>query len=169
MEQGASIFVRVNTILYDAVQEFGLQLVNDDDSVEERLVIWDGETFRYEQNEGSSKWWNYAKLFWKYGMTPLKAKGLVDSTISRFLELYDEPHFPFTSLTQAAIDLDLVKLTGITGGQFLQESGVSFSLPDQTRKPANTLVSRSVWTFLATLSRRLRGSTMRQTWLIFTD
>ncbi|CAI4214696.1 unnamed protein product [Parascedosporium putredinis] len=124
VEQGASIFVRVNTILYDAVQEFGLQLVKDDDGVEERLVIWDGETFRYEQNEGSSKWWNYAKLFWKYGMTPLKAKRLVDSTIGRFLELYDEPHFPFTSLTQAAIDLDLVKLTGITGGQFLQESGI---------------------------------------------
>ncbi|PKS07160.1 hypothetical protein jhhlp_005760 [Lomentospora prolificans] len=127
VEQGASIFIRVNTILYDATQEFGLPLVGDDNGVEETLVIWDGENFRYEQKDSSSKWWSYVKLFWKYGMAPLKTKKLVDSTINRFLEMYSEPHFPFKSLTQTAIDLDLVKLTGITGGQFLQESGIGLS------------------------------------------
>lgn len=125
VELGASIFIRANAILYDAVSEFGLAVIGTRD-VEGSLVVWDGELFRFEQIDNS--WWSYVKLFWKYGLAPYKTKKLVDSTVAQFLEIYNAPHFPFKSLTQAAIDLDLVKLTGVTGEQFLEDSGVR-SLP----------------------------------------
>lgn len=123
-ELGASIFVEVNSILYSAVDEFGLKF-KDVGNVDGDLGIWDGETFRYHQSHTTSKWWTYAKLFWKYGLAPYKTQKLVHGVVARFLEMYKAPHFPFRSLTQKAEELELTKLTGMTGNQFLEESGVS--------------------------------------------
>lgn len=39
--------------------------------------------------------------------------------------MYNAPHFPFRSLNEKAEELGLTKLTGLTGRQYLEESGVS--------------------------------------------
>lgn len=123
VELGASIFVQVNSILYSAVDEFGLALANAGD-VDGEIAIWDGEKIRYQQSTSSWKWWNYAKLFWKYGVAPYKTRKLVHGVIDSFLQMYKAPHFPFRSLTQKAEELELTQLTGVTGSQFLDENSV---------------------------------------------
>lgn len=118
------MFIEANSILYSAAGEFGLGL-SDTSDIDGAIAIWDGETIRYRQESGPWKWWSYAKLFWKYGMAPYKTQNLVQEIVGKFLEMYKAPHFPFRSLNQKAEELGLTKLTGLTGGQYLEERGVS--------------------------------------------
>lgn len=46
-------------------------------------------------------------------------------TVATFLKLYEEPYFPFRSLSTRAFELDLAKITGVTGQQFLADNGIS--------------------------------------------
>ncbi|KAM0528114.1 hypothetical protein ACHAO3_002070 [Verticillium nonalfalfae] len=124
IELGASIFVDANYILINATREFNLALKDPESGSGETLGIWDGEKFVFIQDDRSWGWWNLAKLFWKYGTAPYKAQNLVKSTVAAFLQIYEAPHFPFQSLTQVAQDLGLLKITGITGTQFLAENEV---------------------------------------------
>ncbi|KAK8084551.1 Farnesylcysteine lyase [Apiospora hydei] len=119
VELGASIFVRVNHILWNATDDFNL--VRIDPGVDEKGLfgIWDGDSFVYTQDSESWGWWSLAKLFWKYGTAPYHVNNLVQQTVGTFLKLYEKPYFPFRSLTTRAFELDLVKVTGVTGTQFL--------------------------------------------------
>ncbi|KAI1112873.1 prenylcysteine oxidase [Nemania sp. NC0429] len=119
IEVGASIFVDVNYILSNATRDFGLTAKNPGSEEGGLLGIWDGETFVYTQNSNSWDWVNLARLFWKYGTAPYYTHRLVQSTIATFLKLYTEPFFPFRSLSTRAFQLDLAKITGVTGRQFL--------------------------------------------------
>ncbi|KAI0129197.1 prenylcysteine oxidase [Xylariales sp. AK1849] len=122
VELGASIFVKVNQILWNATQDFNL-LVTDPGTDEAGLLgIWDGDKFVYQQDSESWEWWSLAKLFWKYGMAPYYTRNLVKETIGTFLRLYEEPYFPFRSLTTRVYELGLAKITGVTGQQFLAEN-----------------------------------------------
>lgn len=125
IELGASIFVEINHILYNASKFFNLS-VSDPGGLEkgDMTAIWDGQRFVFEFAEGSSWWWDVTKLWWKYGTAPYKAVKLVQSVIAKFLRLYDEPYFPFRSLTQRAFELGLEKVTAITGEQFLKENKI---------------------------------------------
>ncbi|TDZ21796.1 Farnesylcysteine lyase [Colletotrichum orbiculare MAFF 240422] len=129
VELGASIFIEANYILYNASQQFGLPLKEPESGSDGFLGIWDGDQFVYTQDDTSWEWWNLAKLFWKYGLAPYKAQKLVQATVATFLKLYEEPYFPFRSLTQRAFELDLLKATSVTGDQFLanNEIGELFS------------------------------------------
>ena len=125
-ELGASIFVKINSILHDATAEFDLPIANRDNGVQNgQLAVWDGDKFVYQQNEDSWQWWNLAKLFWKYGTAPYQTQKLMKESIATFLKLYEEPWFPFRSLTQRTFELGLEKWTAVTGEQFLKEHGVS--------------------------------------------
>lgn len=126
VELGASIFVEVNKILKDAANEFGLntqsnQSAGDDPEI---LGIWNGEKFVYTQ-KGEASWWDLAKLFWKYGLAPMRTQRLMRSTVEKFLKLYEPPFFPFRSLSDRALDLDLTWVTAVTGEQFLAANNVS--------------------------------------------
>lgn len=125
VEVGASIFVEVNKILWNATQEFDLELRDPNSDADRLTVIWDGDKFVYESAASNSWWYDLAKLFWKYGMSPYKAQKLMQSTVGTFLKLYEEPYFPFRSLSTRAFELDLTKVTGVTGEQFLADNGVS--------------------------------------------
>ncbi|TGJ87857.1 hypothetical protein E0Z10_g957 [Xylaria hypoxylon] len=119
IELGASIFVDVNYILINATRDFGLTVVDPGAEEGGLLGIWDGESFVYTQNSNSWDWVNLARLFWKYGTAPYYTHRLVQGTIATFLKLYEAPFFPFRSLSTRAFQLDLVKITGMTGRQFL--------------------------------------------------
>lgn len=125
VEVGASIFVDVNKILWNATQDFDLELRDPNSDADRLTVIWDGDQFVFESAASSSWWWDAAKLLWKYGTSPYKAQKLMQSTVATFLKLYEEPYFPFRSLSTRAFELDLTKVTGATGEQFLADNGVS--------------------------------------------
>ncbi|KAL2211035.1 Prenylcysteine oxidase [Sarocladium strictum] len=125
VEVGASIFVSANHILVNATRDFGLSASRlgdvsstglDEDDV---TAIWDGQTFVFESKRGETWWWEAVKMVWRYGTSPFYAMKLMQKTVATFLQLYEEPMFPFRSLTQSAMDLGLNQATGVTGEQFL--------------------------------------------------
>ncbi|KAL8724747.1 MAG: hypothetical protein Q9181_006694 [Wetmoreana brouardii] len=129
VELGASIFVKVNRNLVNAVEEFVLPVksrrVAPRDEKPEVLGVWNGQEFVFTQSDSTNKYWNTVKLFWKYGMSPLWTQNLMKKTVGSFLKMYDAPHFPFASLSEVAFDLDLLGATAATGTQFLQANGIS--------------------------------------------
>ena len=131
MELGASIFVSVNRILVSAVKEFGLSTKdsqeNQPEELPETLGVWDGQEFKFIQSQGSYSWWNIAKLLWKYGLAPVRTQNLMKKTVGAFLKMYEEPHFPFKSLSEKAYDLGLTEVTSTTGDYFLQSNQISTS------------------------------------------
>ncbi|KAI1407148.1 prenylcysteine oxidase [Hypoxylon sp. FL1857] len=122
VELGASIFVEINHILYNATKKFSLPLIDPGSDEKGLLGIWNGKRFVYTQDSESWGWWNLAKLFWKYGTAPYYTHRLVQDTIATFLKLYEAPYFPFRSLSTKAFELGLIKITGSTGQQFLAEN-----------------------------------------------
>ncbi|KAL6804189.1 hypothetical protein J3E68DRAFT_392754 [Trichoderma sp. SZMC 28012] len=124
IELGASIFVSVNHIMYNGTKNFNLSIganYRTASSQDDITAIWDGDSFVYETTDGTSWWWDAGKLWWRYGMSPYRAVNLVKEVVGKFLKLYEPPYFPFRSLTARAYELDLVKITAITGEQFLAQ------------------------------------------------
>lgn len=121
VELGASIFIEKNHILYRALHEFGLSKKIVDKDADSVLGIWDGDMFVFTIDERASFWWKTLKVIWKYGVTaPRGTQKLVQATVGKFLRMYEEPAFPFRSLTERAHDLGLVDITGVTGQQLLK-------------------------------------------------
>lgn len=124
---GASIFIEKNFILNKSVEEFNLSIKDPDVGFDDdNWGFWDGEKFVFELD--MSRHWlvNAARIIWKYGpMGPKRTQDLVTKTVASFLRLYEEPYFPFKSLTQRAYDLDLTHTTGVTGEELLKANGVS--------------------------------------------
>ncbi|MCJ1312170.1 hypothetical protein MMC25_005844 [Agyrium rufum] len=129
VELGASIFVKVNANLVSAANEFGLSTQDPDsgDNIHPPLTlgIWDGTHFVFVQDFRSNSWWNIAKLLWQYGTAPIRTQNLMKKTIGAFLQMYEEPHFPFESLSQVSYDLGLTHITSMKGNAFLQENSIS--------------------------------------------
>ena len=127
VELGASIFVEVNTILKNATDEFGLNPLKAGSDIDsEFLGIWNGESFVFMQQESGGSWWNTVKILWRYGLAPLRTQRLVKSASTKFFKLYEPPFFPFRSLSDKALDLDLISITSMTGEQYLTANKASF-------------------------------------------
>ncbi|KAK4948219.1 hypothetical protein LTR66_014131 [Elasticomyces elasticus] len=137
VELGASIFVKLNQILYNATRDFGLPTADkicEPTGAKYDLGIWDGEEFVFttasdDDSVGGWKgrwngWLDIAKLLWKYGLAPVRFQRLQKSVIGRFLTMYEEPIFPF-DLTQGAEKADLLGVTGQTGGELLDGASIS--------------------------------------------
>lgn len=130
VELGASIYVSVNKILVDAVNEFNLSSTNpefaivDADTKAPGLGFWNGKEFVYTvQGDG---YWDLVKLAWHYGWySPFRTQQLMKEMVGRFLKLYDEPFFPWGSLSEAVYEIGLSDMTSISGEQYLKEKGVS--------------------------------------------
>ena len=139
VEVGASIFVEINQILYNATRDFGLLASTRDSSDESTgsaydLGIWDGNTFRFtlanDDGRGMLKgtlgeWWDVAKIIWRYGLSAFRVRSLRNNVIARFLRMYDERDaFPFYDLTEVAEQVNLLPITNQTGQKLLREAGV---------------------------------------------
>ena len=133
-ELGASIFVPMNRILFNASKEFDLQtvetLITQPKESRFSLGVWDGTSFVFTQaSDGSQSWWDMAKLLWKYGLAPVKTQRLMKKVTARFQRMYEKPIFPFGSLDDAVIHVGLLDLTAATGIETLEKEsiGVKFS------------------------------------------
>ncbi|KAL3462999.1 hypothetical protein BJX64DRAFT_258006 [Aspergillus heterothallicus] len=128
IELGASIFVEVNYNLVNASKDLGLGVrsagYERPHETAEILGVWDGKEFVFVMEESSS-WWNIAKLIWRYGLAPVRTQNLMKSTVNKFLRLYNEPMFPFQSLTAAAASVGLLDSTSTPGATFLTKNNVS--------------------------------------------
>ncbi|KAK3349027.1 Prenylcysteine lyase-domain-containing protein [Lasiosphaeria hispida] len=125
VELGASIFIQKNHIMYKALEEFNLSPRDPDEDSDSTLGIWDGDEFVFTIDQSDSFWWNAYKVFMKYGfLAPRRTQQLMVATIDKFLRLYEEPYFPFRSLTQRTYELGLVDVTGLTGEQLLKDNNV---------------------------------------------
>lgn len=129
-ELGASIFVKINRILYDAAEEFGLQTSSANSArpaeSDYALGVWDGTEFVFQQVSGGGKWsgyWDVVKLLWRYGMAPVRTQRIAKETVGKFLRMYKEPVFPFKSLTDTVEELDLLEYTSTTGSAVLEAGG----------------------------------------------
>jgi len=125
VELGASIFVEANTILLNSSQAFGLKPKESTETGPELLGIWNGKEFVFKQKDSGWYYWDVTKLLWKYGLAPIRTQRLMRSTVANFRKLYEYPFFPFRSLSDRALDLDLTALTGVTGEQLLAANNVS--------------------------------------------
>lgn len=132
VELGASIFVEVNHILYNLSRGFGLPPKTDAFIIPEEsdyeLGVWDGAHFLFKQSKEEGRWqgwWNIAKLLWKYGLSPIKTQRAMKSTVGRFLQFYNSPIFPFSSLNHAVEEADLLKYVSSSGKEVLEEAGIS--------------------------------------------
>lgn len=140
VELGASIFVKINHILYNATRDFGLstaaKIYQAADDSKYDLGIWDGTDFVYkaesdgdDDDDGGNKsswrgWWDIAKLLWKYGLAPIKTQRATKTAVGKFLEFYNEPWFPFTSLQDVVHRSGLVQYTNTSGRDLLTQLGV---------------------------------------------
>ncbi|KAK6544199.1 hypothetical protein TWF694_000902 [Orbilia ellipsospora] len=93
-----------------------------------REYSWDGRQFVVTIH-GDGGWWENVKLLWRYGLSYTRTNSLVKETVGNFLKMYEEPVFPWKSLTQTAMDLDLIPATSTPGSQFLttHKIGAPFS------------------------------------------
>ncbi|KAF1973608.1 prenylcysteine oxidase-like protein 1 precursor [Bimuria novae-zelandiae CBS 107.79] len=125
VELGASIFVEVNQILVNATKSFNLSTnaASTRHANIPELGIWNGKDLVFTMNEGG--WWDITKLFWRYGYAPVKANALMRETVGRFLKMYERPVFPWKSLSDVVQLVGLTEVTGLTGEEYLRNSGVS--------------------------------------------
>lgn len=137
LELGASIFVGANYNLVNASSELNLTVTELEETAKiakkdnvDVLGIFDGEKMLFQYPEG--KWWGLAKLILRYGpFAPYKAKKLTESTVGKFLNMYEAPVFPFKSLTQAVEDVGLLEAAGSTGDQYLKANGIEGGFADE--------------------------------------
>jgi prenylcysteine oxidase / farnesylcysteine lyase len=129
VELGASIFVEANKILKNSSEALGLKPKESTPEIDggELLGIWDGKEFVYKQKESGWYYWDVTKMLWKYGLAPIRTQRLVKDVAAKFLKLYEYPFFPFRSLSDRALDLDLTPVTSMTGEQFLAANNVSLA------------------------------------------
>ncbi|OJJ78625.1 putative prenylcysteine lyase [Aspergillus glaucus CBS 516.65] len=128
VELGASIFVEVNYNLVNASRDLGLVAQGADiarpKESDDSIGIWDGKEFVVTL-QNTSSWWNIGKILWRYWLAPIKAQNLMKSTVKKFLSLYEEPMFPFPSLSDAAEKVGLLNATASPGEDFLERNGIS--------------------------------------------
>ncbi|RMZ70527.1 prenylcysteine lyase [Pyrenophora seminiperda CCB06] len=126
VELGGSIFVQINHIMVKAMEDFNLSAAGGD--IAETfgmpdLGIWNGREFVIVTKAGDT-WWDKAKLLWRYGAAPLWTNRLMKSAVGRFLTMYEEPVFPWKSLSEVVERVGLLQATGVTGEQYLKANGI---------------------------------------------
>lgn len=126
--------MEVNKILVSAARKFNLSttvaLSAPPEGDEPMLGIWNGEEFILKQ-KAENGWWDIAKLLWRYGLAPIRTNNLMKTVVGKFLKMYDEPYFPWSSLSAVAYDLGLTAVTAATGEQYLRENNIGTAFANE--------------------------------------
>lgn len=126
VELGGSIFVEVNRIMVAAAQRYNLSTASHDLAAQLELPdlgIWNGQEFVIV-TKAEDSWWDKAKLLWRYGAAPLWTNRLMKRAVGKFLTMYEEPVFPWRSLSEVVEQVGLLEATGVTGEQYLKANGI---------------------------------------------
>ncbi|KAI7885671.1 hypothetical protein K492DRAFT_157009 [Lichtheimia hyalospora FSU 10163] len=122
-ELGASIFIERNYNLMNATKRFGLNLTGLTELPFERgLGIWDGKDFLFE--ESGNKYWDMAKLLWRYGYSLIRFNNHLESIISCFADLVyhgKDSVSPFYQVDTALGQFGLETLLNETSSDYLEK------------------------------------------------
>ncbi|KAG8529087.1 uncharacterized protein KY384_005722 [Bacidia gigantensis] len=137
VELGASIFVEVNQNLMHAVKKQALSTQGfqskekgygddgDEKELEDSIGVFDGQQMVYmSPRDPTGGWWMLARLLWRYGLAPIKTRGLMKETVGKFLKMYEAPVFPFGDLTGAVQQVGLEDVVAQAGLGYLRAGGV---------------------------------------------
>ncbi|KAK9451661.1 Prenylcysteine lyase-domain-containing protein [Limtongia smithiae] len=133
VELGASIFVKDNLNLMAAAKEFGLNVAGTElgqlkseetQQIETSFGIWDGKSLVFSLNTESS-WKTAAKLFYRYGVSIIRARRLASKAVKMFMAFYSDTLFPFGDLTETAIATGLANITAMTTKNYLASERIS--------------------------------------------
>lgn len=145
IELGASIFADVNKNLQRASKQFNLPTgakIGEDGIT----GVWDGQQFLIEGLDDG--WWNSAKMFWRYGYSPLTTQKLIGKTVDTFLRLYDpiymhksngekkapslqssgfrtESGYPWRTIDELAKSMEFDQMVSQSAGDYFYSQGVS--------------------------------------------
>lgn len=110
----------------EAAEKFNLSSQGNDIATQLALPdlgIWNGHEFLIVTRDEDT-WWDKAKLLWWYGTAPLWTNRLMKSAVGKFLTMYEEPVFPWKSLSDVVQQVGLLEVTGVTGEQYLETNGI---------------------------------------------
>lgn len=138
IEAGASMWVRENRLMNELVRELGLRSVRRGGDELRRVDrvgvyssglsgIWNGSQFVFQSSVW--RWLTPLRLFWRYGLAPLDVQRLVDSAVSRFVDIYDEPVWNSTATLMHR--LRLVNDTQLSLAAFLRDQRVPQAYIDE--------------------------------------
>ncbi len=130
IELGASVFVGANRILWNGVREFNLTTTSFDlsdkypDKFKGDFGVWNGTDFVFRTNGDESTIGGIFKIFWKYGLSPLRLYWLVRNTVGDFVHFFYYTYFPF-QLDGIVSRIGFDQLTNSTGAFFLAKKKIS--------------------------------------------
>ncbi|KAK4703033.1 prenylcysteine oxidase / farnesylcysteine lyase, partial [Phenoliferia sp. Uapishka_3] len=129
VELGASIFVEANKNLRKAATIFNLTLVDHDGGESGGMSIWDGAKFAYTESKGWGwGYWDLAKMFWRYGRSPLHVRDLIKTTVDDFTSLYSSDFVSsgaFDSLHSFSASTNLTHPSSLTALEFFNSNKIS--------------------------------------------
>ncbi|EPQ27775.1 uncharacterized protein PFL1_04520 [Pseudozyma flocculosa PF-1] len=137
VELGASLYADVNYNMRRAVRQFGLE-TGAQNGIGGETGVWDGQQFLFRGD--ISSWWTSAKLFLRYGNSPLAAEKLLKRALASFLRLYSASYlhrpsrddanatasgFPWKTIASLAHAVNVSQPASVTASQFFTSNGVS--------------------------------------------
>ncbi|ANB15495.1 prenylcysteine lyase, putative [Sugiyamaella lignohabitans] len=122
-ELGGSIFVTVNSLLIEGAEQFNLNISTPEEPEgnNSTVSVWDGQELIYDFPRGWS-WWKGILFLKDFGLSPLYATYYMRTTIGKFLQLYEEPLFPWSSLTTVVDEVGLTELIGTDSRTWLNKN-----------------------------------------------
>jgi prenylcysteine oxidase/farnesylcysteine lyase len=115
------------------------------------MAIWDGTEFVYKESNWG--YWDLAKMFWRYGRSPLTVNGIVKRTVASFISLYSADfasYGPFSSLASFAAATNLTHAASMTASIFFESNSVS-------DKFVNELVAAATTVNYGTAAHKIHG------------
>ncbi|KAI9876665.1 MAG: hypothetical protein M1830_005996 [Pleopsidium flavum] len=124
IEVGASSFSREDRLLMSAMKELGVEEASEE-MFAKGIGIWNGREFIFIQPWDSSRWWNRAKLIWKYGWAPVRTEDLSRKTINELRVQFDSGSPPLGLLSKVASDSILEESITSSAEVFLQSHNIA--------------------------------------------
>uniref|UniRef100_J3S9B1 Prenylcysteine oxidase 1 n=1 Tax=Crotalus adamanteus TaxID=8729 RepID=J3S9B1_CROAD len=154
-EAGGAVLHPLNLHMKQFVKELGLSVLQSQDGL---LGIYSGEEFVFEE----SSWyvWTLLKLFWRYGLNPLRSYMWVEEVLEKFMRVYryQSRDYAFSSpehLLQALGGASFLRMLNQTIDESLQKARFSQAFINEMVTPimrVNYGQSASINSFVGAVS-----------------
>jgi prenylcysteine oxidase/farnesylcysteine lyase len=122
---GASFFIKDNKLIYDLIKELGVEINSTENlKSKQQTSIVSGHDILV--NLSNNKYINIIKFLWRYGLSPLYVKFLIDGHVKQFVKIYDmlESGRTFDTLADFIKAIGLPQLTNYTIEEYLLKNGI---------------------------------------------